>query len=144
VPTYSGTVWYVATTGSDDNNGSEENPFATIQHGIDAASDGDLVLVQAGTYVENINYNGKNIVVQGENRETTIIDGNQNGSVATFNNGESSTAILSRFTLRNGYQNPKGGGIYISGATPQLEYLIITENIADPVLDSGSGGGVYV
>jgi hypothetical protein len=54
------------------------------QAGINVASDGDTVLVQAGTYVENINYNGKNIVVQGEDRETTIIDGNQSGSVVIF------------------------------------------------------------
>ena len=62
----------------------------------------------------------------------------------TFNNGEDSTAILSGFTLRNGNQYPKGGGIYISGATPQLEYLIITDNTADPISQGGSGGGVMV
>ena len=145
VPFYNTVTWHVAATGSDSTgDGSENNPFATIQTGIDSASDGNIVLVATGTYIENINYNGKNIVVQGENRETTIIDGNQNGSVATFNNGEGSTAILSGFTLRNGYQNPKGGGIYITGATPQLEYLIITENEADPATNSGSGGGVCV
>ena len=45
---------------------------------------------------KNINFNGKNIVLASEflfNNDTsyissTIIDGNQNGSVVTFNNGE--------------------------------------------------------
>jgi hypothetical protein len=32
--TWTGLVWYVSTTGSDDNDGSENNPFATIQKGL--------------------------------------------------------------------------------------------------------------
>ena len=55
---YNGPVWHVATTGSDETgDGSEANPFATIQTAIDSSSNGDTVLVAAGTYVENINYN---------------------------------------------------------------------------------------
>ena len=71
---YTGPVWHVATTGSDTTgDGTEGNPFATIQTAIDSSSDGDTVLVSAGTYVENINYNGKNIAVIGADREATII-----------------------------------------------------------------------
>ena len=37
--------------------------YTTIQDGINASVDFDTLLVQTGTYIENININGKKIIV---------------------------------------------------------------------------------
>jgi len=122
--------------------------YSTIQAGINAASNGDTVLVQPGTYVENINYNGKNITVGSLFITTadtsyisqTIIDGNQNGSVVTYINGEDSTATLTGFTLTNGCYD--GGGIFCYNSHPILKYLNISNNFIDPCFCFYGGAGI--
>ncbi len=90
--------------------------YRAIQQGIDAASDGDVVLVAEGTYVENIQFNGKNIVLTSTDPlnpnvvANTTIDGNQAGSVVTFAGSENETCVLSGFTILNGNAQ-YGGGI---------------------------------
>ena len=116
----------------------------TIQQGIDASANADTVLVQPGTYIENINYNGKNITVASLYLTTqdttyisqTIIDGNQEGSVVSFENDEDFTTFLCGFTITNGY-NSFGGGIYCDNSSPNLLNLKITNNSAS------YGGGIY-
>ena len=139
-------AWHVASTGSDSTgNGSEAQPFATIQHGIDAASPGDTLLVHPGVYQENINFNGKNVTVGSLFVTTgdedyilqTVIDGNRNGHVVTFTNGEAATAKLSGFTITNGYAHgasapdTQGGGVFCNYSSPTLTHLRVTGNEAD-------------
>lgn len=115
----------------------------TIQAGINASANGDTVLVQPDSYIENINFNGKNITVASlflTTQDTsfisqTIIDGNQDGSVVTLESGENSTAILSGFTITNGYTG-HGGGILCNSASPKLENLLIYNNYGS------YGGGI--
>nr|ABZ07815.1 putative FG-GAP repeat protein [uncultured marine microorganism HF4000_ANIW141I9] len=135
VPPYSGPVWYVSTTGSDSNEGSVDQPFAAIQTAIDSSSAGDTVLVAAGTYVENINFNGKSITVIGDSESPTTIDGGGSGFVVTFPDvSVANTPTLTGFTIRNGYAvsgwgDAGGGGIYCGeNTTPSLTNLIITGN----------------
>jgi nitrous oxidase accessory protein NosD len=109
----------------------------TIQAAINAASNGDVVQVARGTYVENINFMGKAIhVVSEQGPQVTIIDGNQAGSVVTFGTHETPDSVLNGFTLQNGMTTFDGGGIFVSYASPTIVGNIITNNIAG---DGGAG-----
>lgn len=125
--------------------------YSAIQAGIDAAVHGDTILVQPGTYVENINFNGKSIAVvstfiinkNGSKVSETIIDGNKAGSVVTFSNNDHGEPKLIGFTLTNGSGNYNGyqdwgGGINCSNSKPKLQNLIIKNN------DSEYAGGIYI
>ncbi len=125
-----------------DNDGILHVPdeYATIQGAINTARDGERVLVEAGEYVENIDFLGKAITVMGnpDNPEEVIIDGNENGSVVTFANAETENAVLYGLTIANGVHDAGGGGIYIENASPTIERCVISENVVDD-----HGGGVY-
>ena len=80
-----------------------QNTFYTvIQTAIDSSINGDTIIVSPGTYVENINFNGKNIVLASEfllNNDTsyissTIIDGGTAGPTILFNNQEENAHLI--------------------------------------------------
>jgi len=122
--------------------------YPTIQEGINHGSHGDTVLVQPDTYCENLNFNGHNVVLAslflttGDTAyiSSTIIDGNQSGSVVTFSSGEDSTAQIVGFTIQNG-RAPSGGGICCRDHShPMIINNIITGNWAYGGVDNGGGG----
>ena len=114
--------------------------YAAIQGAIDAAVDGDLVLVAPGTYVENIDFLGKLITVLAEaGPGETIIDGGEAGSVVKFTGGEIEESEIEGFTIRNG-DAIEGGGIYCEDSSPTIANCAITDNRASA---SHGGGGIY-
>ena len=68
--------------------------LSTIQAAINAASAGDTILVHDGTYTENINYGGKDIVVVSNNGpNVTILSPSDNSQpIVYFNNSETDDA----------------------------------------------------
>jgi hypothetical protein len=114
--------------------------YPTIQQGIDASVGGDTVLVQPGTYVENINFNGRNIVLGSLFLTTgdqsyisqTVIDGDSAGTVVSFISGEDTSACITGFTITNGYTDDNGGGILcMNYSNPTIRYNNIEDNISN-------------
>ena len=103
--------------------------YDTIQEAIDAALDGEEILVYPGTYEENILFDGKDIIVSSTNPlnsaivAVTIIDGGGSDSVVKFTGGDTST--LQGFTIQNGNAS-SGGGIYIENSDPTIISNTIT------------------
>lgn len=111
----------------------------SIQEAINAAADGDKILVYPGLYVENIDFLGKAITVEGgAGPGMTIIDGGLVSPVVIFNSGEPSDAILDGFTIQNGF-GYYGGGIHISNSSPTIQNCVVTRNEA-----GAWGGGIYL
>ncbi len=131
--------------------------YPTIQAAINDANNGDIVIVSAGRYYENIDFKGRNITLTSKDPndsqivDSTIIDGNRpadinNGSVVTFKSGETRNAIIKGFTITGGIGTKNGdiyygGGIYCSGASPTILQNVIINNTA--LGNSSMGGGFY-
>jgi len=100
----------------------------TIQDAIDAAVSGDGICVAAGTYVENLDFGGKDVwLLADQGPDFTLISGGGAGSCVQFVSSESADAILDGFTLTGG-EATHGGGVYVEGADPTLRNLVVEAN----------------
>jgi autotransporter-associated beta strand protein len=115
--------------------------YSTIQSAIDAAQPGDTVDIAAGTYLENIVINKSGITVEGAGQGQTIIDGQQRGSVVTFDNVDSTTMLMD-CTVKNGLG--VGGGIRIINASPIIRHNEIADNAGQAPNGFGIAGGFYI
>ncbi len=133
-----------ARTITVDDDGPAD--FNNIQTAIDAAYDGDTVLVADGTYTgdgnRDIDFLGKAITVRSENGpENCIIDCNGTANDPHrgfyFHNNEDTNSVLEGFTIKNGCLSGVGGAIYCLRSSPTIANCILKSNSA------GAGGAIY-
>ncbi|MHB9049335.1 MAG: right-handed parallel beta-helix repeat-containing protein, partial [Pirellulales bacterium] len=151
-------TWYVddnapADPGPSDpavsdplENGTVAHRFDAIQEAIDAAQNGDTVLVLDGRYTgsgnRDMDFLGKGITVRSENGPAnTVIDVGADAQNRhrgfSFHTGETPSAIVQGLTITNGYAD-NGGAIRIVAASPRIEDCVIQGNQA-----VDDGGGIY-
>ncbi len=123
----------------------------SIQGAIDAALDGDLVLISPGTYTEwEIDFLGKAITVSGTDPsdpavvDSTVVDGSENGSVFVLRSGEGRGTRLAGVTVMRGKAD-LGSGISCIDVSPTIIACAIRNNDSWGALApmGRCGGGVY-
>ena len=128
--------------GDVDDGWRVPSDYADIQTALDAASGGETICVQAGTYTETIDFSGKAVALVGtEGSEYTVIDGDGVGPVVSFQSGEGAGSELSGFTITGG-DATYGAGVYVDGASPSLMDLVMEGNTC--TASTCYGTGLYV
>jgi len=115
------------SNGSDYNSGmSRSDAFATIQRAVDEAIyNGDTVMVWPGVYREDVVLRNKAITLQSADDAAVVTA--SSAYAFSFYSAESSNCILRNFVI-TGCDSADGGAIFLSGASPMLTNLTITDN----------------
>jgi len=92
--------------------------FPTIQAALGEAVEGDTVYVRNGVYYENV-VMVDDVVLMGESKKSTIIDGRRKGPAVTGADG----AVITGFTIRNGRT-----GVLCKNTRPIIMDNIIIDN----------------
>lgn len=117
----------------------------TIQAAIDAALDGDVVLVSPGSYSESINPGGREITLRSIDPldpaivAATIIDGQGlDARPVTCDSGESQQTVIAGFTIGGGAAVSGGGMLCTAGSSPSVRGCVFRDNNAT------DGGGIRI
>lgn len=123
--------------------------FSSIQQAINEAENGSVIQVPAGVYNEHVTIN-KSVSIVGENVQTTIIDGNNGGTVVQV---LANNVSISGFTIRYSGWGWTNNGIYVYSADNceiSNNYLFvnchnirINCSIASSVIDNVIDGNGY-
>nr|MBC8384002.1 DUF1565 domain-containing protein [Candidatus Cloacimonadota bacterium] len=138
---------YVSPSGSDTNSGlTPEDPLRTIYQALNMISpdnQNDLnIYLAEGTFSPSLT--GENypleavdhISIIGDSQQTTILDAEESGNI--FICDDISNFSISDLTIKNGYNEGHGGGMYCFETGILIENVTCANNYSD-----SQGGAIY-
>jgi parallel beta-helix repeat protein len=154
-PAYAVTRYVSPTGGQVAPYTSWATAARVIQDAVDAAVDGDEIVVTNGIYltggrmVPGTNVFGTNLLVSRVAVDSQIVVRSVNGPQFTVIDGQknvrcvalASNAVLSGFTLTNGFAPKGGGGVYCELVTSVITNCTLAGNVASNSFGGGSYGG---
>jgi len=136
---------YTPDVGDPAENGSPAHPFDAIQEAIDAAWEGDTIIVLDGIYAgpgnRNINFKGKALGLCSQNGPPNCViysRGSETGPRRgfLFRNGEDERCVVMGFTITGGY-HLEGAAIACYNSSPTIVNNVIAGNTSET-----DGGGI--
>ena len=162
------TTWHVDDDCVAPGTGTQVDPFCVIQDGVNAAEDGDTVLVGSGTYTgdgnRDISLFGKRITLKSSDGPSVTIMDIQGGPTSIHRgffliHGETQATVIEGLTITNGYLigdtggsglagGGGGAGVYIRDSSPVIRNCIVRNNTSAHVgqvfVVDGRGAGIYI
>lgn len=122
---YPGDAIFVATNGSNSNNGTIGSPKATLAGAISAASSGDTIVIREGEYREYAgSISGKALTIQNYPGETVWFDGTDVETNWTSEGGRWWAPITVHFSHQVGHSqaNPDTESRWVDSQNPVAHY----------------------
>jgi hypothetical protein len=128
----------MAETWTVDDDGPAD--FDNIQAAVDAASDGDEIIVSPGTYTGS----GEDVVFiewsnlwihSADGASVTIIDGQGKQRGVHYRRA---AGTLDGFTIQNCFASTAGAGVYCQGSNPTIVNCVVSDNVT-----TGNGAGIH-
>ncbi|MHC4121860.1 MAG: right-handed parallel beta-helix repeat-containing protein, partial [Planctomycetota bacterium] len=116
----------------------------SISLALATAANGDTLILESGTFYENVDFNGKPVHLRSTNPAdpnvvaATIIDANGVGNGVTFSNAEDANSIIQGLTIRNAESAWQYAGINCTDASPSIRDCVLRNNYSGIYTDNSA------